>query len=221
MKKRWFFWGIVLAVIVGLYFIGRVTMAIQFYTVPSGANEPAIKPGDKIFASILKKPARLNLICYRAQSLFEGNATRVHRLCGLPGDLVEIRQGVLYVNGDDVDKTLNLKLPYTMALKDMAGKDFEDYEHTVINADSVLIVLETKEVAENKLQAVRKIAEPGEVVEDIQKAFSKNWNHDNFGPVRVPKDHYFVLGDNRNGSQDSRFLGFIPVKDFVGTVLWK
>ena len=73
----------------------------------------------------------------------------------------------------------------------------------------------------NNNNAIRKIATPDVEIEEIKKVFSKNWNHDNFGPIRVPKDHYFVLGDNRNGSQDSRFLGFIPVKDFVGSVLWK
>jgi signal peptidase I len=39
---------------------------------------------------------------------------------------------------------------------------------------------------------------------------------DNYGPVTVPKDHLFVMGDNRDFSQDSRFWGFVPVKDVKG-----
>jgi signal peptidase I len=39
---------------------------------------------------------------------------------------------------------------------------------------------------------------------------------DNYGPVTVPKDHLFVMGDNRDYSQDSRFWGFVPVKDVKG-----
>jgi signal peptidase I len=42
---------------------------------------------------------------------------------------------------------------------------------------------------------------------------------DNFASVRVPENHYLVLGDNRNNSADSRFIGFIPAAELQGQAL--
>ena len=39
---------------------------------------------------------------------------------------------------------------------------------------------------------------------------------DNFGPVTVPKDSLFVMGDNRDESSDSRYWGFVDIKDVEG-----
>lgn len=45
-------------------------------------------------------------------------------------------------------------------------------------------------------------------------------NRDNFGPVVVPQANYFVMGDNRDDSEDSRFWGTVPADHVKGRVLW-
>ncbi|MCS7214195.1 MAG: signal peptidase I [Candidatus Calescibacterium sp.] len=65
----------------------------------------------------------------------------------------------------------------------------------------------------------KKVYINGQQIEDKWGFFSDNNiypSRDNWGPERVPKGHIFVLGDNRDESNDSRFWGFVPKESVKG-----
>ncbi len=52
-------------------------------------------------------------------------------------------------------------------------------------------------------------------VYEFEKIF-EGLNTNNFSKIKIPKDNFFVLGDNRDNSQDSRFIGLIPRENLIG-----
>jgi signal peptidase I len=233
MKKGIFTVGITLAILAGLFYLGRATGMLVMYNCPSGANEPTLKVGSRFFASILKKPERLDLIIYKRKDQMNPSAFELvaHRLCGLPGDKIELKEGILYVNDRNVDAGLNLYNEYTITtmtemqtIRKMELANEEPLKSSFLMVDykdSLIANLTTQNIKENHLQCKLFMNNSVAVAEAINKQWGKDWNMDNFGPVTVPKDSYFVLGDNRHNSSDSRLTGFVGKTTFKGTILGK
>lgn len=206
-----------------LWIIGRLTNALQLFSTSTTSNYPTIKSGEMYFGSNLIKPKRFDFICYYAYAPEVGRRIWTHRLCGLEGDKIEIKSGNLYVNDQSVDDKLSLSHSYLITATELSKVkqigEVDDASIQQISYDTMVTYLSDQIVSSNNIKAVRQILPKDYKDQFISILYSSEWNQDNFGPLIVPKNKYFVLGDNRLYSQDSRYLGLIDETNYVATVL--
>jgi signal peptidase I len=196
-----------------------VTPLLSCFYTPT--RKPSRLGGKLLFASRFRAPQRFRLVCFRPPPSDRGPARLAHRLCGLPGDVIEIRNGILYVNNTDADKDLNLIHIFKVNRSDSnAIRHDPKLAYTIPSyPDVVYLTLEDSYVRKHQLPCEQHLLPPGLRTDSIYKVYKKNWNEDNFGPVKVPPGRWFVLGDDRGHSIDSRHLGFIAKSAYIGTIL--
>lgn len=173
---------------------------VQAFKIPSGSMIPTLLIGDHILVNkmayglqwptdcklewtgpinLAPKHWRLPVNCYSSATIIPfGTPQRgdiivfrfpddeekdfIKRIVGLPGDRVQIRNKVVYVNGAPLEDK-----PYTQRI------------------------------------------DPGLIDGTVSP-------RDNFGPVTIPEDSYFMMGDNRDQSLDSRFWGYVRAEKIRG-----
>src|SRR5690606_38936567 len=98
-------------------------------------------------------------------------------------------------------------------------EEFSDLDPRPLGGDTLAFLLPDQSVADLGIRASKQISPPGGADAYIQQHYGQAWNLDQFGPVRVPPGHYFLLGDNRHNALDSRYIGFVAEGDIVGAVI--
>jgi signal peptidase I len=167
--------------------------------VPSGSMNPTIVEGDRILVDKAAYGWRIPFTTIRLThgddpqrgdiAIFpspEDGTTLVKRVIGLPGDTIEIRDEQLLINGVAAAYA-PAETPADVALPAATRRQPHSYF--------------TERLADR----------PHAIMLLTARAMPRS-----FGPVSVPEGEYLVLGDSRDNSKDSRFIGFVPRDSFVG-----
>ncbi|MDB5890633.1 MAG: signal peptidase Serine peptidase family [Polaromonas sp.] len=210
MQPWWLDWTAGLFPVILVVFLLR-SFLFEPFKIPSGSMIPTLLINDLILVNKFHYGVRLpvintKIIDYKTPQRGDVMVFRyppkpsldyIKRVVGLPGDEVAYLNKKLTVNGQSVVKT--------------ALPDFFD-------EDSMRYAKQFEEVAGNKRYRIlndedRPAFIPG--AEDFP--FKQNCRYSTEGVVcKVPEGHYFMMGDNRDNSLDSRYWGFVPDKNIVG-----
>lgn len=193
-----------LAVIMALVFR---SFAYEPFHIPSGSMKNTLLIGDYIWVSkysygysrfsfpfglplfegrlLEKTPERGDVVVFRPA--LRPKTDFIKRLVGLPGDRIQVKDGVLYINNEPVPKEY---VDDVTDVEDGRSRMMKRYKETLPNGVSYYVLDDI----------------PDNVVDNTQLYI-------------VPSGHYFMMGDNRDHSVDSRFIneiGFVPNENLIG-----
>ncbi len=200
-------------VILVVFFIR--SFLIEPFKIPSGSMIPTLLVGDFILVNKFTYGVRLPIINQKVVQLddpqrgdvmvfrYPENPTLdyIKRVVGLPGDTVEYRGKRLWINGVEQAQAADGEYNYVES-----GLNFVHTEKRIetlgVRKHAVLI---NPEMPTLHLGAVAEFSG------------RENCTYDNdMVRCRVPAGQYFMMGDNRDNSRDSRYWGFVPDNQIVG-----
>jgi signal peptidase I len=199
------------------------TFFYQPFNIPSPSMYPTLKVGDYLFVSKLSYgygkysfnfslglgqsvlvdccpfdftgrkflpdvPQRGDVAVFKLPT--DTNIDYIKRVIGLPGDRIQMKDGVLHINDVAVPKVRIADYVDGDPESGLGGRPIPQFEETLPNGVKYTVL-------------------------DEESAGAA----DNTEVYVVPANHYFMMGDNRDNSQDSRYLdavGFVPIENYVG-----
>jgi signal peptidase I len=187
------------------------SFVVEPFKIPSGSMIPTLMPGDFILVNkftygirlpiIDKKivsigdPRRGEIMVFRAPDNLSQNY--VKRVIGVPGDKIAYQNKRLSINGTPVEtrKTDDYNYEERKLYFPQFAENLDGVEYRTLN--------------DNNFPAF---------IRNVKNfPFRENCLYNNEGVVcTVPPGHYFMMGDNRDDSSDSRFWGFVPDEYIVG-----
>jgi signal peptidase I len=176
------------------------TAVADWNPIPSASMHPNLLEGDVVLVNRLAfdlkvpltdvvlarlgEPQRGDIVTFRSP---RDGTLLIKRVVALPGDVVEMRNERLYINGE--------------------GADYKVVEHSLDSIGGTAThALQLAESWDGKAARPRRHIQ---IMPDVRAPRT-------FGPVTVARGEYLMLGDNRDNSADSRVIGLVPRKLLVG-----
>ena len=196
-------------VIIAVFFLR--SFLFEPFKIPSGSMIPTLLVGDLILVNKFHYGVRLPVINTK---ITEGTPPQpgdvmvfryppkpsldyIKRVVGLPGDEVAYLNKRLTINGQVIETTAVPEF-----FDEDAMRYFKQFEETL---------------GEHKHRLLNDDARPAFIPGADDFEFKQNCRYSVEGVVcKVPAGHYFMMGDNRDNSLDSRYWGFVPDKNIVG-----
>ncbi|MDZ4311034.1 MAG: signal peptidase I [Cypionkella sp.] len=203
------------------------TLFFQPFWIPSESMKSTLLVGDFVFVNKMaygySKYSCPFALCPISGRLFASDPERgdvvvfrhpvngsdfVKRLIGLPGDKIQMKQGVLYINGAVVPQVPDGTFQEVMEPQGPM-KSRPRCSNGVVGDGAICEKIRSRETL------------PNGVTHDVLN-IEDNTYGDNTDVFSVPEGEYFFMGDNRDNSEDSRFaqatggVGFVPAENLIG-----